>query len=68
MCVFTVLLIRVNFSFAWFQVIVSDAFNGKPLIERHRMVNDIFKEELKEIHALTLKTLTPEQFEKLKTN
>jgi stress-induced morphogen len=31
-------------------------FNGKTLIAQHRMVNEILKEELKEIHSLQLKT------------
>ncbi len=30
-----------------------------------RLVNEILKEEMKEIHALTQKTLTPEQWNKL---
>jgi stress-induced morphogen len=31
------------------------------------MVNDALKEELKSIHALSLKTWTPEQWEKKKS-
>jgi len=39
----------------WEAVIVSSAFEGKSLIERHRMVNRALAEELKgPIHALTL--------------
>ena len=39
----------------WEAVIVSAAFEGKSLIERHRMVNRALAEELKgPIHALTL--------------
>ncbi|XP_038053839.1 bolA-like protein 2 [Patiria miniata] len=45
-------------------VIVSDNFNGKPLLQRHRMVNDCLSEELKIIHAFSMKTLTPEQWTK----
>jgi stress-induced morphogen len=42
-----------------FQVkIKSSDFNGKSVIAQHRLVNDILKEELKEIHALQLKTET----------
>jgi len=37
------------------------------LLDRHRMVNDTIKEQMKEIHALTLKTWTPEQWEQKKT-
>jgi stress-induced morphogen len=36
--------------------IKSPDFNGKNLIAQHRMVNEILKEELKEIHSLQLKT------------
>ncbi len=46
----------------WEVQIVSSAFQGKMPIARHRMIYDIFSEEMKgPIHALTLKTLTPEQ-------
>jgi len=48
-------------------VIVSEKFNGKPLLQRHRMVNSALEEELKSIHALTMKTWTPEQWEKQKS-
>ncbi|KAJ8682277.1 hypothetical protein QAD02_018069 [Eretmocerus hayati] len=43
-------------------IIVSDKFEGKPLLQRHRLVNDALAEELKEIHAFSQKTLTPEQW------
>ncbi len=44
-------------------VVVADAFAGKPLIEQHRMVLDLFKAEidLNDVHALQLKTLTSGQ-------
>ncbi|HLU65648.1 MAG TPA: BolA family transcriptional regulator [Kofleriaceae bacterium] len=46
----------------WEATIVSQAFAGKSLIERHRMVFSSLAEEMKgPIHALTLKTLTPDQ-------
>ncbi|XP_063042856.1 bolA-like protein 2 [Engraulis encrasicolus] len=47
-------------------LIVSPQFEGKPLLQRHRMVNTCLAEELKEIHAFEQKTLTPEQWEKQK--
>ena len=48
----------------WEVHIVSEAFAGKMPIQRHRMIYDLFAEELKgPIHALTLKTLTPAQAE-----
>eukprot|EP00794_Sanderia_malayensis_P014411 gene14411-15913_t len=48
-------------------VIVSEKFNGKPLLQRHRMVNDALKKELGHIHAFTMKTLTTEQWQKQKS-
>ena len=45
--------------------VVSDAFEGKSLLERHRMVNDTLEEELKgAIHALSIRAKTPGQWEK----
>ncbi|KAM9827452.1 bolA-like protein 2 [Neosynchiropus ocellatus] len=49
-------------------LVVSSKFEGKPLLQRHRMVNTILAEELKQIHAFEQKTLTPEQWEKQKSN
>ncbi|XP_061525415.1 bolA-like protein 2 [Phycodurus eques] len=48
-------------------LVVSSQFEGKPLLQRHRMVNTCLAEELKDIHALEQKTLTPEQWEKQKS-
>lgn len=49
-------------------VVVSPAFEGKMLIERHQMVNEALKEPLKgPIHALTIEAYTPEQWEKKKS-
>lgn len=36
--------------------IKSEEFKGKTIILQHRLVNEILKDELKEIHALQLKT------------
>ena len=52
-------------------IVVSDQFEGvKPLIKRHRMVNSLLKEGGlmvdERIHALSLKTWTPDQWEKKK--
>ena len=51
----------------WQVIIVSAAFEGKGLIEQHRMVNDALKDPLgdQRIHALSLKTYSPAQWEKL---
>lgn len=38
--------------------IVSDEFNGKMLLARHRMVNNILVDELHSIHALVMHTMT----------
>ncbi|XP_029462905.1 bolA-like protein 2 isoform X2 [Rhinatrema bivittatum] len=43
-------------------LVVSPRFEGKPLLQRHRLVNSCLAEELKEIHAFEQKTLTPEQW------
>jgi len=58
---FPVVAIRCGASFV--VEIVSEQFEGKRLLERHRMVNAALEEELKEIHALSIKkTVTPEQW------
>ncbi|XP_030027974.1 bolA-like protein DDB_G0274169 isoform X2 [Manduca sexta] len=45
-------------------VVVSDKFDGLTLIKRHRLVNDILKEELKSgVHALSIEAKTPAQWE-----
>lgn len=46
--------------------IVSEAFDKKPLVQRHRQVYDLLKEELEpgKIHALALKLKTPLEAEK----
>ena len=51
----------------WQVIIVSSAFEGKGLLEQHRLVNEALKLELgdQRIHALALKTFTPEQWDKL---
>ena len=50
----------------WQVIIVSPAFEGKGLLEQHRLVNEILKAEIgdQRIHALALKTFTPAQWEK----
>lgn len=42
---------------------MSSAFEGKRLLERHRIVNTALAEEMKSIHALSIsKALTPKQW------
>ncbi|XP_069584809.1 bolA-like protein 1 [Ranitomeya imitator] len=44
-------------------VVVSDVFSGKSLIQRHRLVNDLLKEELAgAVHALSIQAKTPQQW------
>lgn len=44
-------------------VIVSEAFRGKRPIARHQIVYAVLGDRMKEeIHALSMKTLTPEEF------
>ncbi|MDI9333214.1 MAG: BolA/IbaG family iron-sulfur metabolism protein [Cytophagales bacterium] len=47
----------------WSATIVSQAFAGKRLIQRHQMVYATLggKMHTDEIHALSMKTLTPEE-------
>jgi stress-induced morphogen len=49
-------------------IVVSPEFEGKTLVEQHKTIYDILSEEMKsnEIHALTLKTYSPSQWEKIK--
>jgi BolA-like protein 1 len=40
--------------------VVSEAFQGKSLVERHRLINTALKDELAgPVHALAIKALTP---------
>lgn len=51
-----------------FQVwIVSQSFEGKSLVDQHQMVYGVLREALgsERIHALALKTYTPEQWERV---
>ena len=45
-------------------VIISPVFEGKKMMEQHRLVLDLLQPDVDsgEVHALTLKTYTPEQF------
>ncbi|CAH4030617.1 bolA-like protein 2 [Pieris brassicae] len=45
-------------------LVVSDKFQGKPLLARHKLVNSVLQEELKTIHAFSQKALTVEQWKK----
>lgn len=42
---------------SFFQIkVVSPVFQGKPLIQQHRLVNEVLRDEIKEIHGFTLET------------
>ncbi|XP_074645422.1 uncharacterized protein LOC141901825 [Tubulanus polymorphus] len=43
-------------------LVVSEKFKDQKLLLRQRMVNKILAEEMKELHALPQRTLTPEQW------
>ncbi|MCM0606931.1 MAG: BolA family transcriptional regulator [Xanthomonadaceae bacterium] len=51
-------------------VIVSPIFEGKSMIEQHRIVMEFLKAEIDsgEVHALTMKTYTPEQYGRIHGN
>ncbi len=44
--------------------VISAEFEGKSLLQRHRMVMDTVKEQIAsdELHALSIKAFTPEQW------
>jgi BolA protein len=46
-------------------VVVSDAFEGKPLVERHRLVYGTLDDEMRSgVHALTITSRTPAEWQK----
>ena len=44
-------------------IVVAESFDGVKLLERQRMVNAVIEEEMKTIHAFSMKTWTPAQHE-----
>lgn len=44
-------------------LVVSEAFESLPLLQRHRKVNACLDEFMDNIHALTIKAYTPSQYE-----
>ncbi len=45
-------------------LVVSEAFEGKGLVERHQLVYNALGDAMRaQVHALTLKTLTPAQYQ-----
>ncbi|WP_438020540.1 BolA family protein [Sorangium sp. So ce315] len=46
-------------------LVVSEAFRGLSAVDRHRRVNDIVREEFRTgLHALTIRALTPDEWER----
>ena len=50
----------------WQVTVVSPAFEGKMMVEHQRMIMGILKAEIdsNEVHALSMKTFSPEQYKK----
>jgi acid stress-induced BolA-like protein IbaG/YrbA len=46
-------------------LIVSKAFEDKGLLQQHKLVYQVLGDKMEKIHALSMKTLTPEQWAKL---
>ncbi|KAH9982025.1 bola-like protein [Russula compacta] len=44
-------------------LIVSKEFEAKTTLARHRIVNQVLKTQISQIHAFTQKTWTPQQWE-----
>jgi stress-induced morphogen len=43
-------------------LVVSSKFEGKSPLVRHRLVNSTLSDFMNQIHALTIKTMTPDQY------
>jgi len=51
-------------------VVASLAFDGKMLVDRHRVVYDALNEQMQSgaIHALVIKAFTPQEYNQIKNN
>jgi stress-induced morphogen len=51
----------------WQVIVVSQQFEGKPLIQQHKMVLDLFTKDIatNHVHALSVKTYTPERWKQV---
>jgi BolA family transcriptional regulator, general stress-responsive regulator len=45
-------------------VVISDKFEGLPLLKCHRMINQALEKELTSIHALAIHVMTAEKWQK----
>ena len=44
--------------------VVSDQFKKMMVLQRHRMINDLLKEEISQVHAVNIEAKTLEQYNK----
>jgi stress-induced morphogen len=50
-------VVVIPFNPAMFQVsVISDKFVKMPLVKQHKMVQDLLKDEIKNMHGITIKT------------
>ncbi|KAH8117632.1 bola protein [Phellopilus nigrolimitatus] len=47
----------------YFVFVASEDFEGKTSLARHRMINELLKDEIAQMHAFSQKSLTPKQYE-----
>ena len=47
-------------------IVVSSEFEGKGLLEQHQIVYKALGESMRDIHALSLKTYTPDQWKRVR--
>ncbi|KIM51761.1 hypothetical protein SCLCIDRAFT_1224158 [Scleroderma citrinum Foug A] len=46
-------------------VVVSESFEGKTTLARHKLLNELLKDQITQMHAFSQKTLTPKQYQAL---
>lgn len=49
-------------------VVVSEQFNNISIVKQHKLVNEVLKKQISNIHGLTLVTMTPKQYDIEKQN
>ncbi|KIJ07599.1 hypothetical protein PAXINDRAFT_173414 [Paxillus involutus ATCC 200175] len=47
----------------YFILLVSQAFEGKTTLARHRLINETLKAQITQMHAFSQKTFTPKQYQ-----
>ena len=43
-------------------MVVSEEFKGLNMVKQHKKVSEVLKEEIAEMHGITIKTYTPEKY------